>query len=236
MTLGQEENTIVSGHHSYLCLFLRMLPSIILFCLQSDYSAIVKLQIKYEGQDKGDARYAMGTGWLIDSDLLVTAGQIVYDHQYGYARATEIKAYVGYHGKEFVHTDSHVQFRKGVKVATTKNWIMSDVNRANDLSFIRVERPFDGIKPFEWEKTPTTGDFFLTVVGYPADQRSQSGEIGAEMYEGSAQTSFNLKTTASNMLDYQISAYAGEVHHNPSNRISANNNYRTNWITRPETG
>lgn len=174
------------------------------------YYSIVKLQMKYEGQDPDDTRYAMGTGWLIAPDLLVTAGHCAYDHQYGFGRAIEVKAYVGYHGKEFVDTDKNVQFRRGVKIATTKNWINSEVNRANDVSFIRVETPFNSIVSVKWQKTPVTGDRTLGVVGYPADRTSKSGEQGAEMWEMFATTHVDLQTTPSNMLEYLISTYAGQ--------------------------
>ncbi|KAK3385750.1 hypothetical protein B0H63DRAFT_473521 [Podospora didyma] len=40
------------------------------------YRSIVKLQVINEGQGK---RCAMGTGWLISPDILVTGGHIVYD-------------------------------------------------------------------------------------------------------------------------------------------------------------
>ncbi|KAI3330851.1 hypothetical protein F4824DRAFT_504721 [Ustulina deusta] len=38
------------------------------------YRAIVKLQMRYEKQSPDDHAYAMGTGWLISSNLLATAG------------------------------------------------------------------------------------------------------------------------------------------------------------------
>lgn len=179
-------------------------------CLPISHIAIVKLQIRYDRQDKDDTRYAQGTGWLITPDLLVTAGHLVYDHLYGFGRATEVKVYVGYHGKESVHMDSYVQFRRGIKIATSKNWVQSEVNRADDISFIRVENPFENINPIRWEQTPTKGDFPLAIVGYPGDKRRRNEEAGAEMYEESAQTRFDLKTTTSNMLEHQLSTYAGK--------------------------
>ena len=77
----------------------------------------------YEGQDPDDTRYAMGTGWLIRPDLLVTAGHCAFDWSQrngkGFERATEVKAYIGYNGKQSVN-DSSVQFRTGVKIVTTE--------------------------------------------------------------------------------------------------------------------
>lgn len=165
--------------------------------------------MKYENQAADDDRYAMGTGWLIAPDLLVTAGHCAYDHQYGFGRAVEVKAYIGYHGKESINKPG-VQFRHGVTIATTKAWIDGDLNRANDVSFIRVASPFQDVVPVKWEGTLTQGHLTLGVVGYPADHKDANGEKGAEMYEMWADTKFDLKSTASNMLEYHISTYAGE--------------------------
>ena len=150
----------------------------------------------------------MGTGWLIAPDLLVTAGHCAFDHQYGFGRATEVKAYVGYNGKETIGKPG-VQFRHGKAIATTKNWINDAVNRANDVSFIQMESAFQNIVPIVWDVTPTQGDLTLGVVGYPADQHDAQNEKGAQMYEMWADTHIDLRSTPSNMLEYKISTFAG---------------------------
>lgn len=189
--------------------------------------------MKYEGQAEDDPSYAMGTGWLIKDDLLVTAGHCAFDHQYGYGRAVEVKAYVGYYGRESVENDkANVQFRHGVTIATTKGWINSDANRANDVSFIRLDRAFRNVVPFKWEATPVTAySVDLGVVGYPADQK-KGDEHGAEMYEMFLESSFDLRSTPSNMLEYQISTYAGVLAsaHTRERRLT-NGCYRAIWIT-----
>lgn len=42
-------------------------------------AAIVKLQMRYEGQGKDSTGWYMGTGWLIAPDIMVTAGHNVYN-------------------------------------------------------------------------------------------------------------------------------------------------------------
>jgi hypothetical protein len=74
--------------------------------------AIVKPQIRYEIQSQSDERWAMGTGWLIDSDLLVTAGHCVYGWANEFGRAVCIKAYIGCSGRDSVNAkDTVVEFR-----------------------------------------------------------------------------------------------------------------------------
>lgn len=37
----------------------------------------------------------------------------------------------------------------------------------HDVSFIKVQKPFDGVKPFKYADTPLAGNMALGVVGYP---------------------------------------------------------------------
>lgn len=171
-------------------------------------TAIVKLQIRYENQTADDIRYAQGTGWLIKPDLLVTAGHCAYDHTYQFGKASQVKAYLGYNGKASL-TSPTVQFRSGKRIATTKEWVTSDVNRAYDVSFIQLDKPFDGIVPILYQPTPATGKLTIGVVGYPADM-TLNDEHGAQMYEMYKETNFDLRSSTLNMLEYTISSYAGK--------------------------
>jgi hypothetical protein len=60
----------------------------------------------------------------------------------------------------------NVQFRKGIKVATTSEWIKTGESH-HDVSFIQLQEPFKGIKPFKFEDTPLSVNYSLGVVGYP---------------------------------------------------------------------
>lgn len=171
--------------------------------------AIVKLQIKYENQDSSDPRYAQGTGWLVKNNLLVTAGHCAFDHMYQFGKAVEVKAYLGYNGKKSI-SQPDVQFRHGNRVVTTAKWIASDINRANDVSFIELDSPFDDVQPFSSPVTPLNGEqVMLGVVGYPAD-KTLDDEPAAQMYEMFGRTSWDLRNSASNMLEYKLSTYAGK--------------------------
>ncbi|MCJ1438955.1 hypothetical protein MMC27_008345 [Xylographa pallens] len=171
------------------------------------YRSIVKLFIHYEFQDPG--KWAMGTGWLIKPDLLVTAGHCTYDWSHSLGRATEIKAYTGYKGKDSIQ-DPSVQFRTGKRIVTTAGWLKTRGSKAYDVGFIQVNKPFTGIVPITYVETPQQGDVTIGVVGYPGDLKNEiTGEKGAFMYEMFLPTKFNLATQADTMLEYQIDTYGG---------------------------
>ena len=142
--------------------------------------AIVKLFIHYEFQQPG--RWAMGTGWLISPDILVTAGHCTYDWGHKLGRATEVKAYIGYNGKASV-ASPNVQFRTAKRIVTTEGWLKARGAKNFDVGFMQLNKPFTGIVPIKYEETPSEGNETLGVVGYPGDLADQAGEKGACMYE-----------------------------------------------------
>ena len=178
----------------------------------------MKLQLKYAGQDKDDDRWAMGTGWLIRNDLLVTAGHCAYDWKSNFGRCVQVKAYIGYDGKDSA-ARSDVQFRSGKKIVTTGGWLKSAENRVNDVSFIQLNKPFTGVTPFQFDNTPIQGNEVLGVVGYPGDKRyneAKGGERGAQMWGEFIKVKWDLSASARHMLEYRINTYAGKF------KLSAN--------------
>ncbi|KAK4460582.1 hypothetical protein QBC42DRAFT_229290 [Cladorrhinum samala] len=184
------------------------------------YRSIVKLQMRYEGQPEEDTAYAMGTGWLISPDTLVTAGHNVFDwsgYGQGLGRAVHIKAYIGYHGRENVESPI-VQSRVAKEIVTTAEWIMSRENRHRDVAIIRVDRPFEGnLRCFTYKSTPKLAEEMIGVVGYPADKVLQyedgRQEKGAQMYEQFNDVVYNIETDAKNpqgMIKYRISTFGGQ--------------------------
>ena len=165
--------------------------------------AIVKLFIHYEFQEPG--KWAMGTGWLVKPDIFVTAGHCSYDWNHELGRATEVKAYIGYHGSESTIKDSNTQFRHVKRIVTTEGWLRGRGAKNFDVSFMQVERPFTGITPIAYSETPESGVYELGVVGYPGDLKDENtGEKGAYMYEmflnvSIAASSFFALSTSSTM-------------------------------------
>ncbi|KAJ5777287.1 Peptidase S1B glutamyl endopeptidase I [Penicillium odoratum] len=181
------------------------------------YRSIVKLFMRYAGQKADDGRYAMGTGWLVEPDILVTAGHCAFDWSQnngeGFGRAVEVKAYIGYNGKASVTKEAlekgEVQFRHGVKIVTTQKWLDSGMFRQNDVSFIKLNKPFTGVTRFNFKDTPMQGSEAIGVVGYPGD-KDYKGEKGAQMYEEFRDVTWDLKKSSLNMLEYRINSYAGQ--------------------------
>ncbi|TGJ86738.1 hypothetical protein E0Z10_g2056 [Xylaria hypoxylon] len=184
------------------------------------YRAIVKLQMRYENQNLDDPAWAMGTGWLISPDTLVTAGHNVYNWsggEDGLGRAVRIRCYVGYHGRDAIDSPI-VQCRFAKTIVTTAEWLTSKDNRHRDVAFIQLDRPFEGnLRVFSYKSTPKVGDEMLGVVGYPADKslidKDGREEQGALMYEMFTDIQFNLEDKKNNplqMLKYRISAFGGQ--------------------------
>jgi V8-like Glu-specific endopeptidase len=184
--------------------------------------AIVKIFVQYEYSKD---LWAMGTGWLISPELMVTAGNLVFNHGRRFGRATVIKAYIGYSGRRSIG-DPGVQFRAGSRCVTTSEWLRRKGAKPFDVGFIRLNKPFVGIEPIEFMETPLSGKSVLGVVGYPGDLADGS-EKGARMYEMFAEArepfvqrfealltkskgKYNLAEQDDRMLEYYIDTYGGE--------------------------
>ncbi|KAK7976389.1 hypothetical protein PG989_014852 [Apiospora arundinis] len=174
------------------------------------YRSIVKLFLRYEGQP-ASAKWPIATGWLIRPDLLVTAGHCAFDWGHNLGRLVQVKCYIGYNGHESIHdARAHVQFRSGKRVATTLEWMTAKNNRNFDVSFIQVDRPFDGITPYQFADTPLSGTTSIGVVGYPGDLKDEkTKEVGAHMYEMFQSNTWNLAESQWRMMEYQIDTYGG---------------------------
>ncbi|KAK3312680.1 hypothetical protein B0H66DRAFT_631357 [Apodospora peruviana] len=178
------------------------------------YRAIVKLIIRYEGMGPEDKRYAIGTGYLISPDTLITAGHCVFDLNHetkkGLGRVSEMKAYIGYHGRDFVGQDKSVQERFAVQAGTTLRWVKG-AERQGDVGFVKLDRPFEGnLRPFKFKDTPTKRtNVMLDIAGFPGD-KIVADEPGARMYELMQSSSFDLDKNEFNMISYKISTFKGQ--------------------------
>lgn len=168
--------------------------------------AVVKLFIQYKKQPDPIV-YAMGTGWMISKDTLVTAGHCAYNWD-GYGRAKTIKVYAGYYAK------TSKEFRAGKTVATTDGWLAGSKNKTKDVAFVKLETAFDHVTPFTYESTPLEGYEDLFIVGYPSDRAVTVGgmtggqERGGQMWESKGTIKWNLVETQY-MLSYKLSTSEG---------------------------
>ncbi|KAH7129806.1 hypothetical protein B0J13DRAFT_644776 [Dactylonectria estremocensis] len=102
---------------------------------------IVKIESRFENSKTGLSIWKIGTGWLIRSDLLVTAGDVVYDTEYQLGGATQVKCYIGYRGRTSPE-NSQIQPRYGRRVVTSSEWIDEVATSSRDIAFIQVAEPF----------------------------------------------------------------------------------------------
>jgi hypothetical protein len=161
----------------YRCMYLPMLLCAYVDSVFSHRQALHSLRVSEAWQ------WAMGTGWLIRPDLLVTAGHCSYDWSHNLGRATEVKAYIGYKGNESIKTPN-VQFRHVSRIVTTMGWLRGKGAKNFDVSFMRLDKPFTGVTPLKYKETPPAGEAEIGVVGYPGDlQDMVTKEKGANMYE-----------------------------------------------------
>ncbi|KAK7435471.1 ATP synthase F1 [Colletotrichum acutatum] len=179
------------------------------------FRLVVKILVAFSNGD-GGTTWMVISGWLISSDTVVTAGNVVYDWKHRYQRAKGIKCFIGYAGSASVNSDKHdVRVRLGERMVTTLQWIHSGPQvRMHDVAFIKLDRPFEGdLKIFHaQDPTPVSGNVILGVIGYPGDKELQGtkeadGEGGALMYEAFARTDYNLEDSAHHMIEYRLSPY-----------------------------
>ena len=98
----------------------------------------------------------MGTGWLVSPDVFVTAGHCSYDWSHQLGRATEVKAYIGYSGRQS-EKSPNVQFRHVKRIVTTEGWVKTKGQKSFDVSFMQLDKPFSGTVPIQFAETPAKG-------------------------------------------------------------------------------
>ncbi|KAF7355728.1 ATP synthase f1 [Mycena sanguinolenta] len=181
------------------------------------YRSIVKIQSRFRNY-AGEDMWMMGTGWLIRPDLLVTAGHVVYDREYGCNAAAQVNCYIGYNGHQSVPKKGSmeenipaVQLRYGNKIVTTEAWIKDNDARPRDVAFIRVNKPFVGnLNFFQFTDTISPARLRVGIVGYPRDKIGLDGEEGAQMYELFEETAIDLQKHPRHMIAYPISTGRGQ--------------------------
>ncbi|KAF7553123.1 hypothetical protein G7Z17_g3875 [Cylindrodendrum hubeiense] len=102
---------------------------------------LVKIESRFVNKATGLDIWKIGAGWLIRPDLLVTAGNVVFDTEYQLGAATQVKCYIGYGGRDSSET-SQIQSRYGQSVVTSAEWADQLNTRSRDITFIQVAEPF----------------------------------------------------------------------------------------------
>ena len=74
-----------------------------------------------------------GSGWLIDKDLVVTAGHMLYKSTDKWGGLISVKVYIGYSGNDY----TNVEVRHGKFVAAPTEWIKSS-SPTYDVGFVSL--------------------------------------------------------------------------------------------------
>ena len=75
----------------------------------------------------------MGTGWLIEDDLVVTAGHVAYDWQNILGGLISATIYLGYSSEKSVGNPG-VEKRMGIRVVCLSAWITSGGDCRRDVA------------------------------------------------------------------------------------------------------
>ncbi|KAL4982631.1 hypothetical protein BDW68DRAFT_182373 [Aspergillus falconensis] len=169
------------------------------------YRGIAKLFLRFENSEADT--WVIATGFCVRDDLVATAGHSVYDWEYELGELTEAKVYLGYTGKQNID-NPEVEFRFGKRVATTPEWMEKGGRREADLAFIKLNKPFMEVAPYDYQDTPESDMMNIGVVGYAGDLK-KNGEPGATLYECFQDTKWSLDRSRWQMLEYQIDPHGG---------------------------
>ncbi|KAK2936519.1 Peptidase S1, PA clan, chymotrypsin-like fold [Fusarium oxysporum f. sp. vasinfectum] len=159
------------------------------------YKAICKLFLGYSnGHDE-----FIGTGWLVNEGIVVTAGHNLYDWSYMGGFLKYVKCYFGYEG-----TRSPGLYRHGVKAAAPAEYLKAE-SSVHDVGFFRLNEKVTDMTPIPYSVTPPTATAQLGVVGYPGDL-----DFGEHLYEDWATVHIDLARSGA-LLSYRIDTSGGQT-------------------------
>ncbi|KAJ8522552.1 hypothetical protein ONZ45_g849 [Pleurotus djamor] len=161
------------------------------------YRSIVKIRARFLVD--GVQKWFVATGFLVDKQIVVTAGHAVF--RVGDGWCNEVEVWVGY---GLANKGTHPQCRYAHSVITTEQW-RGQQNPRFDVAFIRVHEPFTGhLNVLRCGSMPS-GTGVLHIIGYPRDR-----DGGVQMYGEDALTTWNVNTDRRHMIKYQISTNSGQ--------------------------
>ncbi|KAK7192796.1 hypothetical protein DPSP01_011217 [Paraphaeosphaeria sporulosa] len=163
------------------------------------YRAICKLYLCYTNLK--DQEF-IGTGWLVNSTTVATAGHCLYDREDTGGYLQYIKVYFGFHGSSSTKEATCI-YRHGVSAAIPAEYLKAQ-SYQHDVGFITLNQPVTDIEPVKYTSTPKKTSLKLGVVGFPGDR-----DFGQYLYEHWEDVDIDL---ASNdvLLSYKIDTTGGQ--------------------------
>lgn len=153
--------------------------------------------------------WTTATGWLLEDDLVVTAGHcVLLDDQH----AGCVRVCIGYSAGSGESKDSDAlcdSQRFVARIALPFAW--SDVKaEQSDVAFLQLDRPFHNVVPIAYSTPEIKAQQRLTVVGYPADLGTATEGPGGEMYEFKIRQDMDLERSRRGMLGYHGDTHGGQ--------------------------
>lgn len=153
----------------------------------------------------------MGSGWLVNSTTVVTAGHCVYSRGQWASTVTVIPAMSDRDKSRFGEFYA-------TKLTTTKAWATAS-SPPDDIGLIRLHADVEQESFFNFSGD-VSPEHTLLVIGYPGDKHN-----GRFMYYAEGQAG----NIANDVISYAIDTYGGQsgspVFNNSTNRVVAIHNY-----------
>ncbi|KAJ8517438.1 hypothetical protein ONZ45_g5365 [Pleurotus djamor] len=167
------------------------------------YTAVVKLISHF--QTHTGVQRKQGTGWFAASNIVVTAGHLVYDR----VSCTAIEIYMPCEEDQSVNipdSDAQVCVHYGHQVITTEHWVRphpsSDAQaRRNDIAFIRFREPSHvPLNILKYTSMPSsTRNLFIPYPGAKEEPDAVHGHR--------ALTTWDVDADKDHMIKHQISTH-----------------------------
>lgn len=151
---------------------------------------------------------------MIDGDVLITAGHLVYDvekHSY----ATALEAYIGYTA-DSSDLEEKDEIKREVRAARTisvhERYQLSG-STSYDFALVKLDRSFDNVQPIPFHGAPKADDQpWYKIVGYPGDMPSETGADvrGHVMHEVEGPGHPYNDLNSEELLKYRLDTFNGE--------------------------
>jgi V8-like Glu-specific endopeptidase len=162
----------------------------------------------------------IGTGWLIDTDTVITAAHNVYI-PLEKSHATRVDVYIGYTSDEF--SGPAVCEQRLAQTAGIHWGYYVTGQHMYDIAVLRLASPFRTAKPIPYKTTPIhiAQNTNLRVVGYPGDLPSKHdiGRAGCDMYLSQCPVGAFSLAENEYQLKYHLDTYGGRIEPNPGIRL-----------------
>jgi V8-like Glu-specific endopeptidase len=165
-------------------------------------------------QHYGPKTVAIGTGWLINDDTVITAAHNLYS-PIEKSHAIDVRVHIGYTQEQ---TTTHLKSEERRAQAAAVHWgYYATGQRQYDFAILRLKSPFQDARAIPFKNTPLLipNETKVRVLGYPGDlpledehlrghimYRSQCRVKAHDLKENGYQIEYLLDTAGGNLKDH----------------------------------